>query len=128
MSKRIKFEIIPGKMCTMDPKNILGDDSTGTCLVCVTELVKYKPFGKSIWKVEDIENGIILEVSENILYPAGMSIVRRDPNMPIFNESDIESLNWAIGKLENSAENKRTVDRLKALKEKINVSIKVEEV
>ena len=124
--KRIKFEIIPGKICTIDPNNLMNNDSTGLCIVKVIKLLKYKPFGKSIWSVEDVENNILYEVKENVLSPSGMSIIRHDPNMPIFNDISIDTLNTAINLL--SPNDNNLINRLKALKEKIDVSVKNNEV
>ena len=126
MYKRIKFEIIPEKICVFDHKNIVDQDSTSTCLVRIIKRVKYKYFGKSIWLVEDIENGTVLEVPEYLLSPSGMSIVRNSPNQPQFNDIDLEILEHAI---KIAPKNQKTyINRLEALKEKIKVSITTTEV
>lgn len=133
--KKEKFVIQPGKICTLDPENIFKQNDMGTIHVEIIERVKWKPFGKSIWRVRDTMNDDvpILSVPEKLLFPYGMSVIRNPLNLPIFNRMDLHAINTIIYGIENpdpsnNEEIQRNINRLKAVENKIRLAISLTEV
>lgn len=135
--KRSKFIIQPGKICTFDAKNFLKRDSDSVMIVEVLALVKYKPFGKSIWSVKGAAGDEYIlpqpiNVPEFLLSPYGMTVIRNPTDFPVINDNDIKLLKDIIFYFDNppSGESGLTVltikeeslKRLKALLEKIELA------
>lgn len=150
----------PGKICTFDPLNAYKQADSGILHVRLVERVKYKLFGKSLWKVcpyLDVNDDNSFVCPEYLLYPEGMAVIRYPADTPTFNEIDLRALDIIMNQFEkdymsneqilevgymsssrsayNTASNytlprmtKKELDRLKALREKIDLSIKMKEV
>lgn len=155
-----KSIIQPGKICTFDPLNVSKQADSGITLVRLIERVKFKFFGKSLWKVcpyLDTNGEESFICPEYLLYPEGMTVIRYPADTPTFNELDLRALDIIMNQFEkdymsneqilevgymsssrsayNAASNytlprmtKNELNRLKALREKIDLSIKMKEV
>lgn len=134
--KHEKFIIRPGKICTFDTKNLLKKDTDSIIHVEVVDLIKKKPFGRSIWSVIGAagdENILAqpIHVPEFLLSPVGMSIIRNPTDFPVINEKDIQLLKELIYYFDNPPKESgitflsitdKNLNRLKALLEKMELS------
>lgn len=125
--------IQPGRICTLDPYNILKQDDIGVVYVRVVKRIKFKLFKKSIWEVVDLENeGDVYKIPEYLLYPEGMSVIRYPMDLPTFNDIDLDLCTRLIDSFEGDSETitlrKSDLNRLKALTEKIRLCISLKEV
>lgn len=134
--KSEKFIIQPGKVCTYDPTNINGqDDVIGFSRVLVSAI---KP--KSLFKPRMIvctpidQDGYITDtqivVPEYMLKPDGFMIIRNPVNVPVVNNVDIAALDIFIKAMNdnNVTLTKNHLQRLKALREKLNFYVQSTEV
>lgn len=132
-----------GMYCTFDPVNYSKSNSTEALKVLVLERSKYRPFGNSIWKVRCMTSDSEFECKQKLLEPTGMVGVRFSPDVPSFNDMDIESLDFAICYFDtimgsNDITNDLSKDtnikignhikRLKAIREKIKFCKEMREV
>lgn len=127
--KREKFVIQPGKICTLDAKNLLKRDTTGTILVEVLGAAKHKEIGMPWWNIVGCgpDRDIMpepIEVPEFLLSPDGMVVIRNPTDFPIINDKDIALLKELIHYFENPPKDKgitilsikdESLQRLKAL-------------
>lgn len=125
--------IQPGRICTLDPYNILKQDDIGVVYVRVVKRIKFKLFKKSIWEVVDLENeGDVYKIPEYLLYPEGMSVIRYPMDLPTFNDIDLDLCTRLVDSFEGDSETitlrKSDLNRLKALTEKIRLCISLKEV
>lgn len=137
----------PGKICTFDPLNVFKQSDSGVLHVRLIKRIKFRLFGKSIWKVcpyLDINDNESFNCPEFLLYPEGMAVVRYPADSPTFNEHDLQTLEIIIKNFDrayngSSSPNNdlsnyvrsvtpKDIDRLKAITEKIALSIKMKEV
>lgn len=117
----MKFKPMPGMVCTVDPDNRLRQDSTDVQIVSVIRRRKYKPFGNSLWEVRNLDSDNSVDVficQEKLLFPTNMVINRLPVDLPIITQNDIAILETAITGLCNIY-NKQTLDKIRALKEKL---------
>lgn len=134
--KSEKFIIQPGKVCTYDPTNIgKQDDVIGFNRVLVSSI---RP--KSLFKPRMIvctpidQDGYLTDVQivvpEYMLKPDGFMIVRNPVNTPIVNNVDIAALDIFIKAMNDSnvTLTKNHLQRLKALREKLNFYVQSTEV
>ena len=132
LSLNRKFKPSIGMVCTVDIYNTLKcKEGTSLDRVIVKERVKWKLFGRSIWKVDNIDNSDQKElfVPEFLLFPANMCIIRYPSDMPVFNEMDLAAIKRVIEYLETKTDSKLgDINRLKAVKVKIDNSLKMREV
>lgn len=144
MKKNEKFIIRPGKTCILDAQNILNQDCTGVVHVEVLREVKSTiPFQDKRWEVigagpdkNILTNPVV--VPERLLQPSGMVVIRYPSDIPIINDNDIRALDTIIKAFDDTPRNvpyvtipqKSSVDinRLKALREKLILSMKMKEV
>lgn len=119
-----------GKICVLDVNNAFKQPTYGTIQVELIDKIKSRPFGNSVWSVKDAINphAPIINVSEKFLSPDGMSVVRNPINLPIFNSLDVEVLNKIIDNSSTTNMSESDINRVKALKEKICLSISLTEV
>lgn len=119
-----------GKICVLDANNAFKQPTYGTIQVELIDKIKSRPFGNSVWSVKDAINphAPIINVSEKFLSPDGMSVVRNPINLPIFNSLDVEVLNKIIDNSSTTNMSESDINRVKALKEKICLSISLTEV
>lgn len=123
-----------GMFCTFDPKNYTKQNDSQPLHVIVLERLKWKPFGHSIWRVANTDNNKDFKAEEWLLEPASMCGIRFPSNIPSFNDMDIDALEFAIVSLTTMMETPdiknsfskaefenitRSINRLKAIKEKI---------
>lgn len=141
----------PGKICTFDPLNAYKQADSGILHVRLVERVKYKLFGKSLWKVcpyLDANEDNAFVCPEYLLYPEGMAVIRYPADTPTFNELDLQTLEIVVKNFDKAYNNAKEtyhssyndsssyvrsvtpkdIDRLKAIMEKIDLSIKMKEV
>ena len=133
-----KFNIMPGTICSFDPKNIINQSALGTITVEVLEIVSRGLFGNNTWKVRDVDDpNVVIQVPEKYLYPANMVIIRYPVDLPYVNNLDLEAIDKAISILtchippkedKTYDEYKSFLDRMKALKEKLDITYKMREV
>lgn len=139
--KRLKWNIIPGLVCTLDANNLLKQDVAGVNEVIVIGRVKRRPFKYDLWEVYDAatpKNEVSsapakFTVAENLLLPSGMSIIRHPVDIPTFNELDVAVVEKIIDSFDHITDGRLTIntkdyDRLKALREKMLFTIKMREV
>ena len=117
----VKFKVIPEMICSVDPKNFNKQDSTGAYKVIVKSIVgKRKPFGLTKWKCINFDtSGPIEEITiiEKLLYPANMSILRLQTDVPIVDSRDIDCLDMILNKYHSFTE--KELSDIKALREKL---------
>ena len=126
-----KVKIIPGMICSIDPNNTLSQDQSGINHVEIIKRIKYRPFGNSLWKIrilDEFDDSSIGSCVEKYLYPDNMCLIRFPIDMPVINGNDISILTDVIKILHNMAYPKEKVDRLKALREKLNLYKQMREV
>ncbi len=91
----MKKYLMPGKVCTIDPKNKLKQFEDGEYTVVLIEKMNHKLFGNAVWKVQK-EDGIIDYIKEKYLYPSGMCVVRNPIQMPFFTNDELISITKLI--------------------------------
>ena len=142
--KREKFIIRPGKICTLDAKNVLKQNCTGVVHVEVLEKIKYRGIVSGRWwKVvgSGLDNNVLpdpITVPENLLQPSGMAVIRYPSDFPIINNKDVDALDFIINAFDQTPKNNQYVlipnktnvdiNRLKALREKLALSVQMNEV
>lgn len=134
--KSEKFIIQPGKVCTYDPTNINGqDDVIGFSRVLVSAIkpkLLFKP--RMIVCTPIDQDGYITDtqivVPEYMLKPDGFMIIRNPVNVPVVNNVDIAALDIFIKAMNdnNVTLTKNHLQRLKALREKLNFYVQSTEV
>lgn len=95
--KRVKIR--PNDICVYDINNTLKNSVTAPTHMIAIERVKYRPFGNSTWKcsnLEDDSNVNYILVTEKLLTPAAIAVVRNPANMPIINDDDISLIKQLI--------------------------------
>lgn len=138
--KRIKIR--PNDICVYDINNTLRNSVTAPTHIIALERIKYKPFGNSIWRcsnLEDDSNINYVFVTEKLLTPTAVAVVRNPANMPIINYDDISIIKTAIS-LEEEVLNKgkesgidmeasaRLVDGLKKILNKFETLSKMQNI
>lgn len=117
----MRFKPTPGMICSVDPSNILKQDTTGITIVSIVKRRKYKPFGNSLWEVRNLDpdNSVDTFVcQEKLLAPTNMCVNRVPTDIPLITQSDIAILETAITGLSNIY-NTQTLNKIRALKEKL---------
>lgn len=121
-----EFKIVPGMICAFDPNNEYKQAEYGVNQVIVT-----KYLGKNLWEVKDLENEErILTCYGKYLYPSNFYQIRYPSDICIFSNMDVEAIEKVI-KYINTGRNDlgvKDVDRLKAICEKMKLSVKMMEV
>lgn len=134
-----KFVLQPGKVCTFDPHNTLNEDRRGPILVEILQELKTTFFQPKAFLVQSLNDsgeriGSPFKVSEELLYPDGMTIIRNPSNIPVVNRMDYNAVHNAIDYLGNLFDKENDtitrnsisycITRLKALEEKFNFYLK----
>ena len=99
-----RAKIRPNDICVYDVNNTLKNSVTAPTHMIALERVKYRPFGNSIWKCSNLEDDSAINyafVTEKLLTPAAIAIVRNPANMPIINDGDINLIKQVLS-LENN--------------------------
>ena len=97
-----KFKPIVGMICSIDPKNKLKQDMMEPKIVCLVKRVKYRPFGFSIWDVQEVGEEVYqkpIRCTERLLYPSNMYIARTAIDTPQITMKDIQTLDSVINAL-----------------------------
>lgn len=137
-----KFILQPGKVCTFDCKNSLNQNENGIIFVeIVEEIPKKSLFGPRWFIIRGTGDDAFklpdpIEVPEGYLKPEGMVVVRNPANFPTINNLDVDALASMIKFLDNPLDNqalmnitnKKTINRLKALHEKLDFFSRMMEV
>ena len=117
-----KFKIAPEMVCSVDPRNLNKQDTTGAYKVLVKSVVgRRKPFGRTKWKCINLDTSGPVEeviVTEKLLYPANMSILRLQTDVPIVDSRDIDCLDMILDKAHGFTE--KELSNIKALREKLS--------
>jgi len=95
--KRVKIR--PNDICVYDINNTLKNSVTAPTHMIALERVKYRPFGNSTWKCSNLEDDSTINyilVTEKLLTPAAIAVVRNPANMPIINDDDISLIKQLI--------------------------------
>ena len=134
-----KFVLQPGKVCTFDPYNTLNEDRRGPILVEILQELKTTFFQPKAFLVQSLNDsgeriGSPFKVSEELLYPDGMTVIRNPSNIPVVNHMDYNVVHSAIDYLGNLFDKENDtitrnsisycITRLKALEEKFNFYLK----
>lgn len=99
-----RAKIRPNDICVYDVNNTLKNSVTAPTHMIALERLKYRPFGNSIWKCSNLEDDSVINyvfVTEKLLTPAAIAIVRNPANMPIINDDDINLIKQVLS-LENN--------------------------
>lgn len=99
--KRVKIR--PNDICVYDINNTLKNSVTAPTHMIALERVKYRPFGNSTWKCSNLEDDSTINyilVTEKLLTPAAIAVVRNPANMPVINDDDIDLIKQVLS-LEN---------------------------
>lgn len=129
MRKHKKTWLCTGKVCTLDPWNTKKQkDFTSVDTVTVLKRVKWRPFGKSIYRCVDNRTDQQFDVAEGLLYPSGMNIIRIPSEWPIFNREDMIAMEIAYTYIRSTGVDDIYCDRLMAIKDKMQLSIDTVEV
>lgn len=99
-----RAKIRPNDICAYDVNNTLKNSVTAPTHMIALERLKYRPFGNSIWKCSNLEDDSVINyvfVTEKLLTPAAIAIVRNPANMPIINDDDINLIKQVLS-LENN--------------------------
>lgn len=99
-----RAKIRPNDICVYDVNNTLKNSVTAPTHMIALERVKYRPFGNSTWKCSNLEDDSAINyvlVTEKLLTPAAIAIVRNPANMPIINDDDINLIKQVLS-LENN--------------------------
>ncbi len=99
-----RAKIRPNDICVYDVNNTLKNSVTAPAHMIALERVKYRPFGNSTWKCSNLEDDSAINyvlVTEKLLTPAAIAIVRNPANMPIINDDDINLIKQVLS-LENN--------------------------
>lgn len=133
-----KFILQPGKVCTFDCKNALNQDENGIIFVeILKEIPKKKPFGPRWFSIKGTGDDAFklpdpIEVPENALKPDGMVVIRNPANFPHINNLDVDALSLILKIIDNPNQavniNNKTIDRLRALCEKLDFFCRLTEV
>lgn len=137
-----KFILQPGKVCTFDCKNSLEQDENGIIFVeIVEEIPKKSLFGPRWFTIkgtgdDDFKLPNPIEVPETALKPEGMVVIRNPANFPTINNLDVEALASILKFIDNPLDNqalininnKKIIDRLRALHEKLDFFSRITEV
>lgn len=94
-----RTKIRPNDICVYDINNTLKNSVTAPTHMIALERVKYRPFGNSTWKCSNLEDDSVINyilVTEKLLTPAAIAVVRNPANMPIINDNDISLIKQLI--------------------------------
>ena len=137
-----KFILQPGKVCTFDCKNSLNQDENGIIFVeIVEEIPKKSLFGPRWFTIKGTGDDAFklpnpIEVPEGYLNPEGMVVIRNPANFPTINNLDVDALGLLLkfidspfdNKAISNINNKKTINRLRALYEKLDFFSRITEV
>lgn len=116
------MKYLKGMICCVDPKNVLHQDTAGVGVVELVKKLSRRPFGGSIWLCKNLEEGSEMKtcrVQERLLAPANMSMFRWPVDTPVINSNDLKALAGAISYLEGIGSFSNSLNKLKALYEKL---------
>lgn len=125
------MKFIKGMICCVDPINIKHQDAAGVGVVELVQKLSRRPFGGSIWLCKNLEEGSTMKqcrVQERLLKPANMSMFRWPVDTPVINSNDLKALSGAISYLDSLGSFNSSLDKLKALYEKLEFYNKFREV
>lgn len=128
-----KPKIYPNMVCGFDPENELAQQSYGLTHVRTIEVVKYRPFGRSIWKVKAIDHmgneNEEMECPERMLVPTNFGILRIPNDVPVFTKQDLQAVREAIcicsGAVDINKNDKQLPINLAAVSSKIKFALKL---
>jgi len=135
MSRKNKLE--PGCICIFDAHNVHKQDENGLVQVEILEEMPKNGFlGPRMFKIKgtgDDANKLTdpIIVPEYLLNYAGMIVIRYPSDPPMINNVDIMAVKTAIKMIQNPTTticDKKTINRLKALVEKLEFNMSLTEV
>ena len=137
----ITDKIMVNGVYVLDKENGRKVDSTHETRVIVLKCLKKRLFKPNIWLCVDVDdyiqtNGNVDEsmyvtAYETALSPCNTTLIRFNPSAPTFSAIDLKRIDTAINMIDRiqNDKNSRTVsDSLKALREKIEISVKMREI
>ena len=125
------MKFIKGMICCVDPTNIKHQDSAGVGVVELIKRLNRRPFGGSMWLCKNLEEGSNMKQcrgQERRLKPANMAMFRWPIDVPVINSNDLKALAGAISYLDGLHSFSSSLDKLKALYEKLEFYNKFREV
>ena len=137
----ISDKIFIGGVYTLDKENKRGVDSTHESRVIALFCLKKRLFKPNVWVCCDVDdyiqsNGNVdesmyIKVLESSLHPCNTTLIRYNPSTPTFSIIDLKRLDNAINminRIQNDKNSEAVAKSLNALREKIELTVKMREV